>query len=77
MVEFINDPAHPVPDRVKECSMKKLMIAAISVVAVNAAANVSLKVIKASGGTLGGALFLAAPILRPAPLTFKRMVAGR
>jgi hypothetical protein len=60
--------------------MKKFALIAAGIVAVNTVANLSLDATKAfvtaSGGTLAGALYLAAPlVVTPAPLAYVRAFA--
>lgn len=52
----------------KEQYMKKFALIAGGLVVANVIAHVSIDLFKASGGTLGGAAYLAAPLLVPAPL---------
>jgi hypothetical protein len=48
--------------------MKKFAFATGGLIVANVIAHVAIDTFKASGGTIGGAAFLAMPYLVPAPL---------
>lgn len=54
----------------KEQHMKKIALVAGGLVVANVVANIGINTLRASGGTIGGAAFLALPYLIPAPLNY-------